>query len=174
MDTREQQQIVAAAEIVKVLTERYCGTGPKYPDSLRNKLDQELLDAYAEDGTDRKRIEVGGDNVATYSVVAGKPREVKQFVVDDYDAFLAWLQGTDEGNEVLRVLLCGTGYKQLMQATWAVFESVGCVPDGCRVDVHTEASRPHTMLKVDHEAFARAVESLPGAVALLDAGEVTE
>ena len=172
METRELQQVTAAQALVNELNARFCGTSPRYPDSLRSKLDRELLDGYAEDGTDRKRIELGGDNVATYSVVAGKPAEVKQFVVDDERAFLRWLTSTEEGADALRHLLYGSGHTALMAAVWCAFEETGVVPDGCLLDVHTEPGRPRTMLKVDQEQFARAIGgSLQSAVALLEEGE---
>lgn len=109
------------------------------PYSLRSMEDASLLASYAEDGTDRRRININGEQVGTLTVRLTKARP--RAIVEDPESLAEWLIG--EGASMLAGYLREKGQGV---ADWLVERMDGELPDG--VTAYMEPSHPDgTVLK---------------------------
>lgn len=148
-------------------------TDPKNDASLRADADVALMEAYATDGTDRRRIIINGVEVGTLSMTFSKASETDELRIIDSDELVRWLQTTDEGTDVLRVVVQGSAATRSAMLTAA--KAYGFLPDGCAMEHVSVPSRPKgTMLRVKEREVAQALQGeLPAAVAgVLMPGEV--
>ena len=137
------------------------------PDGLRAKVDDALLCDYAENGTDRRRISINGEEVATLSIRFSK--EHARAIIEDCSALADWM-ADPERRQLLVALLREKGQAV---ADWYMDVLSGEIPDGC--SAYVEPKRPNgTVLKVDRERIISALGmNLPQAMvyALTDGGE---
>lgn len=148
-------------------------TNPKNDASLRADADVALMEAYATDGTDRRRIVINGVEVGSLSMTFTKGGESDELRIIDADELVHWLQTTDEGTDVLRVVVQDNAATRSAMLTAA--KGYGFLPDGCTVEHVVTTSRPKgTMLSVKEREVAQALQGeLPAAVAgVLMPGEV--
>ena len=148
-------------------------TDPKNVDSLRADADVSLMEAYATDGTDRRRIIINGVEVGTLSMTFTKASETDELRIIDADELVRWLQTTDEGTDVLRAVVQGNASTRSAMLNAA--KGYGFLPDGCILEHVVTPSRPKgTMLRVKEREVAQALQGeLPAAVAgVLMSGEV--
>ena len=148
-------------------------TDPKNGDSLRSDADVALMEAYAADGTDRRRIIINGLEVGTLSMTFTKASETDELRIIDSDELVRWLQTTDEGTDVLRAVVQGNASTRSAMLNAA--KGYGFLPDGCILEHVVTPSRPKgTMLRVKEREVAQALQGeLPAAVAgVLMSGEV--
>ena len=148
-------------------------TDPKNVDSLRADADVSLMEAYATDGTDRRRIIINGVEVGTLSMTFTKASETDELRIIDADELVRWLQTTDEGTDVLRAVVQGNASTRSAMLNAA--KNYGFLPDGCILEHVVTPSRPKgTMLRVKEREVAQALQGeLPAAVAgVLMSGEV--
>ncbi len=109
------------------------------PYSLRSTEDAALLARYAEDGTDRRRININGEQVGTLTVRLAKARP--RAIVEDHELFAEWLVG--EGASMLAEYVRDKGQAI---ADWLIERMDGELPDG--VTAYMEPSHPDgTVLK---------------------------
>ena len=166
----DSQRLALLEALVKAAKKQ---TDPKNEDSLRAKLDAELFEDYATNGTDRRRTIINGVEVATHSITFTKGGESDELRIIDSDELVRWLQTTDEGTDVLRAVVQGNAATR--SAMLSAAKSYGFLPDGCILEHVVTPSRPKgTMLRVKEREVAQALQGeLPAAVAgVLMPGEV--
>lgn len=135
--------------------------------NLRTECDDRLRQMYEENGTDRQRVTVNGEQVGTLSARVSKPAQVNQLDVLDFDALRAWLKGEDGGEYLDQII--AKAVPDLMELCMAN----GVVPDGCAMVGHMEPSHwMGTVLRVDKAKVAQALgPQLNQAVAGFLAGD---
>lgn len=141
--------------------------------SMRSEQDMQLLEAYATDGTDRRRIIINGTEVGTLSMRFSKASESDELRIADAEDMVRWLQTTDEGTDVLRVVVQDDA--KTRSAMLNAAKGYGFLPDGCVIEHVSKPSKPTgTTLRVKEQAVAQALKGeLPAAVAgVLMPGEV--
>lgn len=163
------QQLALLEALVKAAKKQ---TDPKNVDSFRADADVALMEAYATDGTDRRRIIINGVEVGTLSITFTKASETDELRIIDADELVRWLQTTDEGTDVLRAVVQGNATTRSAMLNAA--KGYGFLPDGCILEHVVTPSRPKgTMLRVKEREVAQALQGeLPAAVAGLLVGEV--
>lgn len=128
--------------------------------SLRSQMSRELLEQYAKDGTDRKRMMLNGIKVGTLSVTQGQPVERLVANVTDEGQLLEW--GADD----LVAYIKGRGLVEDF-ALWSREQGYGpaSIP-GVTYTTVAEQAPPRTMLHgCDQEDVAAALgDGLPAAV----------
>ncbi len=125
---------------------------PKNPDSLRAQMDAQLMDAYLEDGTDRRRVMVNGQPVGTYSVTSTKGVSGKEPRVADYDEFAEWFAQDSNMGYLHRLV------DKCLKDALAIATSEGECPDGVVwVDVEEPPRIKGTVLRVDPEKLQKAL-----------------
>ncbi len=156
------QQLALLDALVKAAKKQ---TDPKNGDSLRADADVALMEAYATDGTDRRRIVINGVEVGTLSITFTKASETDELRIIDSDELVRWLQTTDEGTDVLRAVVQGNATTRSAMLNAA--KGYGFLPDGCILEHVVTPSRPNgTMLRVKEREVAQALQGeLPAAVA---------
>lgn len=97
------------------------------PDNLRGRVDDMLRADYREKGTDRYRLKVGGTEVGTLSLKAG--REQARLIVEDETAFLDWLFG--DGLGYLAEFVRSPKGRALVDYMATAVVTDGEVPAGC-------------------------------------------
>lgn len=166
LDKRQKLAVAAALEkqIKKALDTRSA-------DSIRASVDDELREMFEETGVDRIRIRIGDYDVATMTLSFTKPVQGVEMRVDDVSALTEWLRTTDEGMDVLKLLLV-TDVK-FQQAVTKEAMGFGFLPDGCRmVEVDEPAHVKGTVLRVQPDKVAKALAGeLPQTVAGLLGGD---
>lgn len=166
MELNDIQRLAVAAALEKQVKKM---TDTRAVDSLRARADDDLRAMFDETGVDRVRIRIGDQDVATLTLSFTKPVQGKEMRVDDAGALAEWLRTTDEGMDVLKLLLV-TDVKFQHTVTKEAM-GFGFLPDGCRmVDVDEPSRIKGTVLRVQPEKVAKALAGeLPQAVAgLLD------
>lgn len=166
----------------------------KDPDSLRSKVDDEMLALYEDTGAKSFDLKLCNMKVGTYSVRVSKPIHRIDLVVNDREKLSRWcadnglaetettyeidLDGVtlDVVQETAFNMLLDTGIirkREVVHMTDFVlhdvkqyFANTDEVPDGCKTVAVDEQERPlGTTLKVDPLLVAKAMgEDLPGAV----------
>lgn len=101
----------------------------KDADSLRGKADAQLIAQFRDDGTDRKRLMVGGKEVGKLSLAVTPPKTKVQLYLDDAEALAAWLSG--DGKPYLRTFLATKDGAKLLEHIADALVADGVVPDGC-------------------------------------------
>lgn len=181
------ERLAVAQALFKVLADV---VSTKDPDSLRSKVDADMVATYEETGAKTFDLRLNGAVVGTYTVCVSKEAHRTDVVVDDDEAFLAWCLENGHAKNVTTydvqmpddpaddvsdavALLLREGVIQehtttkLCPRALTKAQEVGEVPGGCKVVVVDEPAEPTgTMLRVDPLLVARAMgEELPGAVA---------
>lgn len=111
------------------------------PSNLRGRVDNELVSEFGENGTDRRRITIGGKNVGTLTVTMTEPKEVREVGIENYREFIKWLTETDDGIDLLWTFICSRDVTPLLKCIEDVLVVDGIIPDGCVVRTHNEPSR---------------------------------
>ncbi len=111
------------------------------PSNLRGRVDNELVSEFGENGTDRRRITIGGKNVGTLTVTMTEPKEVREVGIENYKEFIKWLTETEDGTDLLWTFVCSREVTPLLRCIEDVLVVDGIVPDGCVVRTHNEPAR---------------------------------
>lgn len=139
--------------------------------TLRTECDDALRKMYEEEGVDRKRIVINGQEVGTLSARLSKPESGTRVVMcNDFD-LVNWLRDTDGGFDALLRLVRDP---KTHDAIIASATEDGELPDGCRVERYDKPSAwLGTTLRVDVKKVGAALGAeLPSAVVgLLGGGE---
>lgn len=160
MELGKLQRVAVAAALEKQLKKVL---DSRAVDSTRAEVDDELREAFERDGVDRKRIIINAKEVGTLSLSMTKPRHGVEMRVEDEVALTGWLRGTDEGLDVLSLIVLDG---QVRDAIVKAANRYGFLPDGCRmVQVDEPARIKGTVLRVKPEKVAEALAGeLPQAV----------
>lgn len=137
--------------------------------NLRTEQDDALLMAYEQDGTDRRRIIIGGVEVGTLSARISKAESGTRVAVRDAAALVRWLRESDDGLDALARLVAVASDDVIKAAT-----ADGVLPYGCAVeDYQKPAQWLGTTIRVKQEKVGEALGAeLPSAVmGLLGGGE---
>ena len=110
-------------------------------DNLRGRVDDELVREFGENGTDRRRITIGGKSVGTLTISMTEPKEVREVGIENYREFVKWLTETDDGVDLLWTFVCSREVTPLLKCIEDVLVVDGVVPDGCFVRAHNEPPR---------------------------------
>lgn len=139
MDASRYEQLYATKAIMKTLDKEYR--------KLEGECKRELLEEYAQDGTDRKRSKMFGGKNAYMSVVEGKPSETaERFDVVDMQSLVDWMDETRPDTDPFAA-------DNLAQFAEWYFRETGEVPDGCRLLTYqTEPKEPTVRLVVKESA----------------------
>ena len=139
--------------------------------TLRTECDDALRADFEQDGTDRRRIVINGQEVGTLSARLSKPESGTRVVLDkDYD-LVDWLRHSDGGFDALLRIVRDP---KTRDAVVAAATADGELPDGCRVESYDKpAAWLGTALRVDPKKVGAALGAeLPSAViGLLGGGE---
>lgn len=108
--------------------------------TLRTECDDALRADFEQDGTDRRRIVINGQEVGTLSARLSKPESGTRVVMDDESAFVRWLMAGDGGEDAIWRLIHD---HKTRDAVIAAATADGELPDGCRVESY---DRPATWL----------------------------
>lgn len=139
--------------------------------TLRTECDDALRQMYEEEGVDRKRIVINGQEVGTLSARLSKPESGTRVVMSDTGEFVRWLRESDGGYDALWRLVTAS---KTNQAVLDAATADGELPDGCRVeDYERLAAWLGTTLRVSVPKVGAALGAeLPSAVmGLLGGGE---
>ena len=138
--------------------------------TLRTECDDALRQMYEEEGVDRKRIIINGQEVGTLSARLSKSESGTRVVVSDGGELLYWLRNSDGGRDALGRLLADP---KTRQAIVDAATADGELPDGCRVESYDKpASWLGTTLRVDPKKVGAALGAeLPSAIVGLLGGE---
>lgn len=139
--------------------------------TLRTECDDALRKMYEEEGVDRKRIVINGQEVGTLSARLSKSESGTRVVMDDEKAFVRWLMAGDGGEDAIWRLIHD---HKTRDAIISAATADGELPDGCRVeDYEKPAAWLGTTLRVDPKKVGAALGGeLPSAiVGLLGGGE---
>lgn len=171
MQFTEMQELALWKAIADAANERIT-TRPKGGANLRTEIDDSMVALYENTGADRVKLKLNGQEVGTLSLTFTKPKQGVEMRVTDTKELVEWLRETDEGSDVLSIIICGAScQKAIVDAA----RDYGFLPDGCAmVEVNEPKHYKGTMLKVDGLKVARAMAGeLPSAVAGLPGmGEV--
>ena len=110
-------------------------------DNLRGRVDDELVREFGENGTDRRRITIGGKSVGTLTITMTEQKEIREVGIENYREFVKWLTGTDDGTDLLWTFICSREVTPLLNCIEDVLVVDGIIPDGCVVRTHNEPSR---------------------------------
>lgn len=139
--------------------------------TLRTECDDALRRMYEEEGVDRKRIVINGQEVGTLSARLSKPESGTRVAMTDTGLFVRWLRESDGGYDAIwRLVTASKTHQAVLDAATADGE----LPDGCRVESYEKpASWLGTALRVDVRKVGAALGAeLPSAViGLLEQGE---
>ena len=139
--------------------------------TLRTECDDALRQMYEEEGVDRKRIVINGQEVGTLSARLSKPESGTRVSMSDTGEFVRWLRESDGGFDALWRLVTSS---KTNQAVIDAATADGELPDGCRVESYDRPSTwLGTALRVDVRKVGAALGAeLPSAVVgLLGGGE---
>lgn len=171
MQLTEMQELALWKAIADAANERIT-TRPKGGSNLRTEIDDSMVALYESTGADRVKLNLNGQDVGTMSMTFTKPKQGVEMRVTDTEKLVKWLRTTDEGADVLAIIICGI---KLQEAIIAAATDYGFRPDGCAtVEVCEPKHYKGTMIKVDGLKVASAMAGeLPSAIAgLLEMGEV--
>ena len=174
------EKLAISQGIYKVIAQN---VDTKNPDSLRGRIDAQMIQDYKRDGIRTKDIRVCGHDVGTLSIKrqSGKPAtedELRAYpAVEDVEKFERWINGAMDMNRSMLIdfIIC---YSDDFLDWWMPI--VGELPDGCEIVHKLIPGQPAvderiigTVLKIDENKVADALKGeLPFAVAkLLEAGE---
>ena len=170
MELNNLQKLAVADAMAKKIKELTNPRGGEHgAPTLRTEADDALRDAYEQDGTDRRRIIINGQDVGTLSACISKPESGTRVAIANSDEFIDWLRTSDGGLDTLKRLVSCIPDKVVEAATVD-----GELPDGCVVEYWQKpAVFKHTVLRVSPEKVGAALAGeLPGAVmGLLGGGE---
>ena len=108
---------------------------------LRGRVDDELVREFGENGTDRRRITIGGKSVGTLTITMTEPKEVREVAIENYRELIKWLTETDDGIDLLWTFICSREVTSLLKCIEDVLVVDGIIPDGCVVRTHKEPPR---------------------------------
>lgn len=139
--------------------------------TLRTECDDALRRMYEEEGVDRRRIVINGQEVGTLSARLSKPESGTRVSMSDTGEFVRWLRESDGGYDALWRLVTSS---KTNQAVIDAATADGELPDGCRVEDYERPSAwLGTTLRVSVPKVGAALGGeLPSAVmGLLGGGE---
>ena len=110
-------------------------------ENLRGRVDDELVREFGENGTDRRRITIGGKSVGTLTITMTEPKEVREVAIENYRELIKWLTETDDGIDLLWTFICSREVTSLLKCIEDVLVVDGIIPDGCVVRTHKEPPR---------------------------------
>ncbi|OUO32288.1 hypothetical protein [Olsenella sp. An293] len=172
MELTDIQRLAVAEAMGKAIKEMTNPRGGAHgAPTLRTECDDALRADFEQDGTDRRRIVINGQEVGTLSARLSKPESGTRVVVSDGGELLYWLRNSDGGRDALGRLLADPKTRQAIVDAATVD---GELPDGCRVeDYERPAAWLGTTLRVDVKKVGAALGAeLPSAVVgLLGGGE---
>lgn len=136
--------------------------GKRGEPTLRTDADDALERDFEESGTSQRRIYINDMEVGTLSARISKAETTTEIAVDDMPEFVRWLLNTDDGADTVKQAVAASPQTFVRAA-----ESIGFLPDGCRVqDVERPARWLGTTLRIDAKKVGEALGAeLPSAVA---------
>ena len=150
------EQLAIAQGLYKTLAET---VSTKDPDSMRSRMDADVVEAYVREGIKSRDVRLCGEKVGTYSVRVSKAKREHVLRETDHEAFVKW---AGENPEICTLFAIGDPAKLAKFA----LDTAGEIPDGFAFE---ETTTPETVsgttLKVDSQLVADALgNSLPNAV----------
>ncbi|HJA28434.1 MAG TPA: hypothetical protein IAA15_02520 [Candidatus Olsenella pullicola] len=164
MELTDIQRLAVAEAMGKAIKEMTNPRGGAHgAPTLRTECDDALRADFEEDGTDRRRIIINGQEVGTLSARVSKPEIGTRVVMSNRAAMLNWLRSSDDGRDALERLLADG---RTRDAVVAAATADGILPDGCRVeDYEKPAAWLGTTLRVSVPKVGAALGAeLPSAV----------
>lgn len=162
-DFSPMEQLAIAQGLYKTLAET---VSTKDPNSMRSRIDADVIEAYVRDGIKSRDLRLCGQKVGTYSVRVEKAKTERVMSETDHEAFVKWAGDNPE--------LCTLfALNQAAKLAQFALETAGELPDGFAFEeVTTPEAVSGTTLKVDVQKVAQAMSNeLPSAVAgLLEGG----
>ena len=172
MELNDLQRLAVAEAMGKAIKEMTNPRGGAHgAPTLRTECDDALRADFEQDGTDRRRIVINGQEVGTLSARLSKPESGTRVVVDDEKAFVRWLMAGDGGEDAIWRLIHD---HKTRDAVIAAATADGELPDGCRVEDYEKPSAwLGTTLRVSVPKVGAALGAeLPSAVmGLLGGGQ---
>ena len=130
----------------------------KDPDNLRGQVDDDLMDMYAKTGAKSFDIRVNGEKVGTASVKTTKGKTETKLFIDDFDAYMDWLD--TDGSEYRDIIV-----QQFSERILDLILSDGVIPNGCSVhEVKTAERAVGTSIRVDPMKVYEAAGPMLGSV----------
>ena len=155
------EKLTLAQAIYKVVAD---AVSTKNPNSMRSKIDEEIISAYNTDGIKSRDLRINGEKVGTYSVRTRKAATKDLPVLKDLSAYKAWMEDNAD-------YAFAFAYSNPDFVKWVVNQ--GELPDGYELN-HIEIPEQAigTTLKVNVENVISAMgNELPNAVTgLLEGG----
>lgn len=176
MDDKAKLAVMQA--LYKVIAKAVC-TGDAH--NLRGRVDAQLRESYARDGTKTQDIRIGGKKVGTISAVVKEDPVVEHesFELVDVDALEQWCADID-AEFFADYVMYGTmdTFETLRDFAQYYFTKTGEMPDGCEIAHYTSGSGSSyvksTTVRVDpqkvYEAAGRELPSITRAL-LTDGGD---
>lgn len=132
----------------------------KNPCSFRSKMDEDLFNAYTENGVDRKSIDINGEHIGTYSLSFTKAVDGVEPYIADAKKVAKWLQ-TKDGYSALESIVLNNS-SAVLKAVMADGELI----DGIKTqEVHEPRRVKGSTLRVDVSKLQAAYKAnLPSAV----------
>ena len=185
------QNLAIAQALFKVISG---AVSTRDPDSLRSRMDAQVIETYANTGAKNFDLRLKGQKVGTYSIRFSKAVHDVELVVNDRSAFIDWccenglakaqtnftvkaptsnmMEAERKAYDLLRASGIITEETVVHTQNFALddakamFKRTGVIPDGCTVEMIDEQSEPiGTTLRVDPTLVATAMGSdLPGVV----------
>ena len=155
------EKLTLAQAIYKVVAD---AVSTKNPDSMRSKIDEEMIKAYELDGIKSRDLRINGEKVGTYSVRTRKAVTKDLPVLKDLSAFKAWMEDNAD-------YAFAFAYSSPDFVKWVVNQ--GELPDGYELNhIEIPEQATGTTLKVDVQKVADVIgNELPSVVAgLLEGG----
>ncbi len=158
------QQVGVLQALYKVIAK---DVSTRDPDSLRSRVDADVIGRYEATGAKSYDIRYGGEKVGTYSVTVKKATTSTVFDLVDDDAFGAWLS-SDEGTAAIDAFVSD----HVEEFVRYVVEQTGEIPDGVEPrEVVTPERVSGTTIRIDPKKVAGALgNSLSPAIAGLLGG----
>lgn len=132
-------QALAVAEASRKLFESVTKT--RTPGNLREQEDDRLHEDWERDGTDRRRIYIGGRLVGTLSARIKAADVHDEAVITDYDAAIDWLAADSDGRNIFMSWLCSPSSKSLTDRVLRYMKAEGVKPDGFEMRPVPEPAR---------------------------------
>ena len=165
MELTDIQRLAVAEAMKKALEDATSPRGGKHGEpTMRTEADDAMREDFERDGTDRRRISIGGVQVGTLSARVSKPERGTRVVMQYATDLVEWLRTSDGGADALFRLVTDA---KTRESVIAAATADGELPDGCRViDYERPARWMGTTLRVDTRKVGEALGAgLPEAVA---------
>ena len=157
----ELQQLAVMDAVYKELGKRI--------KTMRETVNEKAKALYVEQGSDRLRININGEDCGTLSMSFSKPIDGTFPQVNDAEQFVQWFRTEDGGLDALRRLIA---VKPDLVLKAAIVD--GELPDGCAmVERHEPGQMKTPVLRTKPKSIAKALgKELPQAVfGILEGGQ---